>query len=124
MEKEMAQLLLPAGMLDHFEVVLVSREEDSKDKYPVIKIHLEERNNPPSGYVRGELESKGFYQAKQVQDFPIRGKRVFLSIKRRRWRLTSDKNQSISNDYSYLTQGTKMTRELSDFLKGTGGNPR
>jgi hypothetical protein len=124
MEKDIAQLLLPAGMLDHFEVVSVSREVDRKDKYPVLKIHLEEKNNPPSGYAPGELESKGFYQAKQVQDFPIRGKRVFLSIKRRRWRLISDKNQCVSNDYSYLTEGTKMTRELSDFLKGTGGNPR
>lgn len=120
----MAQLLLPAGMLDHFEVVSVSRGMDRKDKYALIKIHLEEKNNPPPGYAREELESKGFYEPKQVQDFPIRGKRVYLSIKRRRWRLKSDKNQCISNDYSYLTEGTKMTRELSDFLKDTGGNPR
>lgn len=124
MEKQIAQLILPAGILDHFDVVSVTRDADAKDHHPFIEILLEEKNNPPSAYDRSDVESKGFYEAKRVQDFPIRGKRVYLMLKRRRWRLKSDKNQCISNDYSHLTEGTKMTRELSDFLKGTHRKPR
>jgi hypothetical protein len=35
-------------------------------------------------------ESKGFNEV-VLQDFPIRGKDVFLRFRRRRWRLKSDK---------------------------------
>lgn len=124
MEEQTAQLILPARMLDHFDVVSVTRDAGTKDDQPYIQIHLEEKNTPPSTHARADLESKGFYEAKRIQDFPIRGKCVYLVLKRRRWRLKSDKNECISNDYSYLTEGTKITRELSDFLKGTHREPR
>ena len=31
------------------------------------------------------LHSKGFFPEIEVQDFPIRGKAVYLRVKRRRW---------------------------------------
>ncbi len=48
-------------------------------------IYLEEKNSLPEGYDRTKYESKGFYKEKVVQDFPIRGKPLFLVVKRRRW---------------------------------------
>jgi len=35
----------------------------------------------------------------------------------RRWRLKESKNIVIHNDYSFVAEGSKMTKDLSDFLK-------
>jgi transposase len=84
---------------------------------------LEEINKIPSGYDSTQYESKGFTPATRIQDFPIRGKAVYLLIKRRRWRHKINKNEIIRNDYSLVAEGSKLTQELSDFLKGTGRDP-
>ncbi len=78
------------------------------------------KNQLPIGYNADEYESKGFYISSKVQDFPIRGKAVYLQFKRRRWRHKIRKNEIIQNDYSFIAEGSKLTKELSDFLKDTG----
>ena len=93
---------------------------DISTKQMVYYIHLEEKNILPKGYVRSSYHSKGFYQEKTIQDFPIRGKAVYLVIKRRRWRDKQIRSKEIKSDYSFIAEGSKLTQELSDFLKGTG----
>ena len=61
---------------------------------------------------------------KRVQDFPIRGKALYLVIKRRRWRLKKDRKVEIKSDYSFISEGSKLTKGIADFLKGTGRDPR
>lgn len=78
----------------------------------------------PNGYDSALYESKGFYPLTVIQDFPIRGKAVYLAIKRRRWRHKVRKNEIIHNDYSIIADGSRLTQELSDFLKATGRDPR
>ena len=87
------------------------------------EIHLDEKNELPSGYLQSDYEYKGFLPCSRVQDFPIRGQAVYLLIRRRRWR---DKltRKEISSNYSFISKGSKLTVELSDFLKGTGRDPR
>lgn len=91
---------------------------DSKQEYWVIE--FTEKNELPTGYSAKEYESKGFMQSKLIQDFPLRGKAVFLRVKKRRWRhkLTGT---IIKRDYSFISEGSKFTQELSDFLKDAGG---
>ncbi|WP_444667070.1 ISAon1 family transposase N-terminal region protein [Flavobacterium columnare] len=86
-------------------------------------IYLDEKNIIPEGFISEEYESKGFCERTLIQDFPIRGKAVYLGIRRRRWRNTVDKSE-IKSDYSFIAEGSKLTVELSDFLKGTGRDPR
>ncbi len=50
------------------------------------EIEFEEKNELPSGYPQEEYESKGFMESNHIQDFPMRGKAVYLRIKKRRWR--------------------------------------
>jgi hypothetical protein len=123
METSLLSHFLPDGILDHFDIdyygqfcYLQTREEG-------FLIHLIEMNIVPSDYDSSEFESKGFLPATTIQDFPIRGKLLYLSIKRRRWRKKADKNFVITTDYSFLTEKIKMTKDLSDFLKGTGREP-
>ena len=83
------------------------------------EISLEENNCILGGVDASQYESKGFTEV-TLQDFPIRGKAVYLVIKRRRWRHKQDSSKVIRNDFSYVAEGSVLTKELSDFLKGTG----
>jgi len=123
MVKDFVKAFLPQGLLDHFEVVNFIEKVSEENGASFYELHLEEKNELPLGYSRSSYESKGFYKAKKIQDFPIRGKAFYLVIKRRRWR---DKvtRQTIKSDYSFISKGVKLTEELSVFLKGTGRDPR
>lgn len=94
-----------------------------KTRSQYIEVELEEKNVLPLGYDPGHYESKGFLSSKRVQDFPLRGKAVYLSIRRRRWRHKQTKEE-VRSDYSFIADGAKLTQELADFLKGTGRDPR
>ena len=120
--KELLSLFLPAALLDHFDIEMVAELGEVSHKRIVYHIHLTEKNTLPKGYTVGHYQSKGFYNPKIIQDFPIRGKAVYLVIKRRRWRHKATK-QELKSDYSFIAEGSKLTKELSDFLKGTGRDP-
>ena len=123
-DKEFVNYFLPDGLLDHFVITEIKELPEKSGKELDIYISLQEKNILPTGYAPTEYESKGFFRAKTIQDFPIRGKAVYLVITRRRWRNKSNKNEVIHNDYSIFAKGTKLTQELSDFLKATGRDPR
>lgn len=107
---EFIKHFLPPGLLDIFDVT-------SLEEHPThFSIYLEERNKLPEGFNSFEYESKGFYKVKKVQDFPIRGKAVYLNIKRRRWRRKGT-NEIINRDFTIVAAGTKLTQDLADFLK-------
>ena len=103
-------LLLPEGTLNYFDVINVV--EDSTQ----IVIYLEEKNLVPDEYKDLETESKGFYEPVVVRDFPIRGREVFLNVRRRRW-IIKPGGQYISRNWQLVASGTSMTREFASFLK-------
>jgi len=118
----LTELFLPKDLLSHFTITDVQPLCEVKLKRDIFYIYLEEKNDLPSGYNISEYESKGFYNPKVIQDFPIRGKAVYLIIKRRRWR-NKETKKTIKSDYSFIAVGSKLTKELADFLKGTGREP-
>lgn len=81
---------------------------------------FEEKNEVPNGYPSIDYESKGFMESAIIQDFPLRGKGVYLRIKKRRWRHKQTK-KIIKRDFSFIADGSKFTQELSDFLKEASG---
>lgn len=117
-------LILPKDLLLHFDLVKLEELGDIYVKKDCIHIYLEEKNQLPNGYSFLDYESKGFSSSKQIQDFPIRGKAVYLHIKTRRWRDKKTKSKQLRNDYSFIAEGSKLTVELSSFLKATGRDPR
>ena len=110
METNGYRLLLPEGTLDYFNI------SDVKENSTEILIYLEEKNEVPQEYSKSKVESKGFYDPIVVQGFPIRGKKVFLNIRRRRWVL-NDENRYISRNWKLVAQGSRMTHEFASFLK-------
>lgn len=121
--KSIISSFLPQGLLDHFEITDMQELGHIATKTDSIYIFLEEKNVLPLGYDNSLYESKGFYEEKIIQDFPIRGKAVYLALKRRRWRLKTDHKVTIKSDYSFIAEGVKLTQEVADFLKGTGRDP-
>jgi len=119
MEISFISHFLPKGLLEHFSILDVFELCDIKEKRPYFEICLEENNKILKEVDASLYESKGFTEI-TIQDFPIRGKAVYLKIKRRRWRLKTNPKVSIRNDFSFVAEGSGFTQELSDFLKGTG----
>lgn len=115
--------LLPFGLLEHFDIVEFKELGDIPTKKDCFFIYLDEKNQLPEQYDSNQYESKGFYERTLIQDFPIRGKAVYLGIRRRRWRHKTDKDIEVKSDYTFIAEGSKLTVELSDFLKGTGRDP-
>ena len=116
----MVNHFLPADLLSHFAIVSIQELGDVGSKELFYEISLEENNVIPTKYNAGDYESKGFYTEVTIQDFPIRGKAVYLKIKRRRWRHKNNPKDIIRNDYYFIAEGSKLTKELADFLKETG----
>ena len=119
MEIEFISYFLPKGLLEHFSIIDLFELCDIQTKQHYFEIVLEEHNKILREVDASLYESKGFTEI-TIQDFPIRGKAVYLKIKRRRWRLKNNPKIVIRNDFSFVAEGSGFTQELSDFLKGTG----
>ena len=107
---EVLSLFLPSGCLDYFDVT------DYSNMDTCYIISLEERNVLPSEYAALSLVSKGFHPEIEVQDFPARGKAVYLHIKRRRWEDRTT-GKTYSRDWNLVATGTRITAEFGAFLK-------
>jgi len=111
---QLATLLLPKGLLDFFELKQVLQKESG------LEIHLEEKNIIPKEYLDQKLESKGLLPPVSIQDFPIRGQKVALCIRRRRWTVLST-GEIVTRDWDLVHKGARMTTEFGLFLKGIFG---
>jgi hypothetical protein len=106
----LAKVVLPNGVLEYFTIINIVQSAE------MLNIHLNEKNIVPEEYRNDKLSSKGFYDEIKIQDFPIRGKAVYLYIKRRRW-LNESTGNIVMRNWEIVAKGTRMTREFADFLK-------
>jgi hypothetical protein len=104
------KLFLPELLVEHFELT------KSEQLGETLHMYFEELNKPPIEHASKALVSKGFHDEITVQDFPLRGKRVFLHIKRRRW--TEKQTLAVvQRDWNLVAKGSRMTEEFAAFLK-------
>ncbi|MDD7885604.1 transposase [Flavivirga sp. 57AJ16] len=104
------KLLLPEVLISHFE--LTKHKIDGEE----LHFYFTELSNIPEGFKGIKLSSKGFFPEATVQDFPIRGKNVYLHITRRRWH-NQTTNKVITRDWDLVAKGTRTTSEFATFLK-------
>ncbi len=105
-----ANLLLPEVLVSHFD--LTKHEIKGEE----IHFYFTELNEVPSVLNNAKLHSKGFFPEATVQDFPIRGKDVYLHITRRRW-LNEVTSKVVTRDWDLVAKGTRITSEFAAFLK-------
>lgn len=106
-----ANLLLPEVLVKYFDMTkhFIKGEE--------IHFYFTELNETPEEFKGVKLHSKGFFPEATVQDFPIRGKNVFLHITRRRW-LNETTGKVVTRDWQLVAKGTRATSDFAAFLKG------
>jgi len=105
-----ANLLLPEVLVTYFD--LTKHEIKGEE----LHFHFTELNEVPKEFIGIKLQSKGFFPEATVQDFPIRGKNVFLHITRRRW-LNEATGKVVTRDWNLVAKGTRITSEFAAFLK-------
>ncbi len=110
--KDLVEIVLPEGTLEYFECV----KAEKNDKQ--INITLEEKYvipEIPPGCERRRITSKGFSNL-WVEDFPIRGRKVTLLIRRRIWRFEGI-DSLLKREIPIIFPGTKLEKEFAGFLK-------
>jgi len=117
--KEILEIFFPSELIEYFSIKEHEILGDVATNTDCLRIIFEEKNELPDGYNPDEYESKGFSRSKTIQDFPIRGRPVYIVLLKRRWRHKKTK-KIIQRDFSFICQGAKFTSELSNFLKDTG----
>jgi len=108
--KSLLNLVLPKGILEYFTVNKIEHTEET------VNIYLSEKNVVPHEYINDKLTSKGFFDEIKVQDFPLRGKDVFLYIKRRKW-YNEITGYTVVRNWEMVSKGTRMTKDFAAFLK-------
>lgn len=119
MLEQLARLVFPKEVLDHFEIVKIETEESDIDAMSMT-FYLDEKMNP---YLQKseEFESKGFWEAVSVTDFPIRDHKVILKLRRRRWKNT-ETGETFVDRISVTEADTRYSKEFAAFLKETYGD--
>lgn len=105
-----ANLLLPEVLIKYFNMT------NHEIKGAEMHFYFTELNEIPERFKEVKLHSKGFFPEVTVQDFPIRGKNVFLHITRRRW-LNQDTGKVVTRDWQLTAKGTRITSDFAAFLK-------
>ena len=111
--KEMLSIFLPEGVLEFFDCKSV-RVIDN-----VITVRLEEQEwfpEIPEKYRGKKIRSKGFRDF-SVEDFPVRGKKVKLLVRRRVWKIEGVK-ELLKREIPVVFPNTKLQKEFAVFLKG------
>jgi len=115
LDKLVLEAFLPNKILSWFDVKGCQVETND------IKIILEEKNIPPISEKDKEknIISKGFKEI-TITDFPIRGKRSLITLRRRYWQIEGEK-ELLKRDLRLDFPGTQLEKEFALFLKEDGG---
>lgn len=105
-------MILPESICEYFELTQLKKD----DKTEVMDLYLQEINSVPQEYSNNKLTSKGFFNEVTIQDFPLRGYKVFLHVKRRRW-LNEDTGEVVFRNWDVIAKGTRITKDFAAFLK-------
>lgn len=125
-EKELlygiVSLMLPESILDCFDIVKIEETDPPSTSLTfrpykrMINLYLDERDNRTSE--QQFYSPNGFTEYTHVSDFPLRNRLVTLHIRRRRYKDADGKN-AVLCEYPLKAEGTSISPEFADFLKGT-----
>ena len=115
LKKELFELIFPQGIFEWFELT------DSKNDEQNVYITLEEKDLPPLTETTKDKKIIGrkFHNI-TITDFPLRGKRTLITLRRRYWKLEGEENY-LKRDIQIAFPGTQLETEFALFLKEDGG---
>ncbi|WP_026777267.1 hypothetical protein [Polaribacter sp. Hel_I_88] len=107
---DVIKLSLPEVLVNYFKLTKHELKQGE------LHFYFTELNKVSQEFKALKLSSKGFFPEATVQDFPIRGKNVFLHIIRRRW-INESTKKIVIRDWQLVAKGTRITSEFATFLK-------
>lgn len=113
LSKDLLELMLPSEIVEYFDCIGIEKTEE------IVRLILEEKNKVPplpKEHKSKPLHSKGFKEI-EIDDFPLRGKKVTLLLRRRVWKIEGV-TQLHKRDIQLTYPGTRLAKEFAAFLKG------
>jgi hypothetical protein len=112
--KEMFELIFPQGLFDWFE--LTDGQSDEQQVY----FTLTEKDLPPLSNPHQAIVARKFHDV-TITDFPLRGKRTRLTVRRRYWKLEGQA-EYLKRDIPLCFPGTHLEQAFADFSKAPCGD--
>ena len=116
---DVLELFFPPGMLEEFEISDYSIKESPEAFGEIYTIELTEKSivpRLPAGYENRPVRQKGF-TCKEILDFPIRGRKAVLLIRRRKWKVEGYPG-ILMKEIELTDEGVKLSREFAFFFEG------
>lgn len=113
-QSHLYSLFVPQEILNSFSITSI--EEKDEDLF----IYLVEKEDciPDNSL---DLVQNGYMNPIELNSFPVSGKRCFLRLTRRKWKIRgSNDSKSYTNSYDFALEGTKSTKLFGSFLKEFG----
>jgi hypothetical protein len=113
--KEIFELIFPQDIFEWFDLT------DGKSDGTTTRITFVEKDIPP---LTSENPSKKIIARKfhdiTINDFPLRGKKVLLTFRRRYWQIEGQK-EYLKRDIKLTFPGTQLEKKFAIFLKAHRG---
>ena len=109
---DIVSFILPKEVANWFDVINMIEDENAN----TLDIYLDEKRIVPDEIEKEQVQSYGFTQEVIIQDFPIRGKGVYLHLRKRKW-LVVNTNSVVTRKFDLTHVGTQLTKEFVAFLK-------
>lgn len=111
-EHELAWAMLPEGLERYFDI----ESFEKSDRH--FRIILVEKNIVPElpEEYRGKKVINSVLNSLTVDDFPVRGRKGELVLKRRSWKFEGI-DKMLKRRIELCAEGTKLGKEFADFLK-------
>ena len=111
---ELIRYFLSPTTVDLFEIVSICGDSENWR----MDIYLDEKKILPEELNNINSINYGFTEKVIIQDFSIRGKGVYLHLRRRKW-LNKATNQIITCKIDLAYNGTYLTKDFVVFFKAT-----
>jgi len=109
--ESLLKYLLPRELLDYFELIEFSESQEN-----ILSFYLDEKSVIPEEHSEKQLVSHGFDDPVTIQDFPLREKRVYFVVRRRKWKDKAT-GKLYSRTWDLTARGTSYSKEFAAFLK-------
>lgn len=109
--KDMFELIFPQGLFAWFE--LTSGRSDEEQVY----FTLTEKDIPPLSNPHQTIVARKFHDI-TMTDFPLRGKRTRLTLRRRYWKLEG-RDEYLKRAIPLCFPGTHLEQAFADFLQAS-----
>jgi len=113
LEAHILRILIPEEILECFKLNQIIENEDE-----LLFDLIEKETCVPKDIENQSSVLNGYMNTTTLQSFPQKGKRCYIHLRRRRWKLKgSTDNKSYFNEYEFTVSGTMATKLFGAFLK-------